>query len=99
MSTGKVQKAFDLSQEPDALRDAYGRDAIGPQACCHGGLVGGGVTYITMSARWGYFDNHGDTPRVGWDREGAQTICAIDRTLHALVTDLDQRGLLDSRWF
>lgn len=98
VATGKVQKAFDLSQEPDALRDAYGRDAIGQQALLSRRLVEAGVTYITMSARWGYFDNHGDNvPPWGGIEKGLKPILpTVDRTLHALVTDLDQRGLLNS---
>ena len=56
------------------------------------------MTYITMSARWGYFDNHGDNvPPWGGIEKGLKPILpTVDRTLHALVTDLDQRGLLDS---
>ena len=98
VSTGKVQKAFDLSQEPDALRDAYGRDNLGQQALLSRRLVESGVTFITMSARWGYFDNHGDTvlPYLGIEKGLKLLLPGIDRTLHALVTDLEQRGLLDS---
>lgn len=98
VSTGKVQKAFDLSQEPDALRDAYGRDSIGTQALLARRLVEAGVTFITTSARWGYFDNHGDTvlPYLGIEKGLKLLLPGVDRTVHTLVTDLEQRGLLDS---
>jgi hypothetical protein len=98
VSTGKVQKAFDLSQEPDALRDAYGRDSIGTQALLSRRLVEAGVTFITTSARWGYFDNHGDTvpPYLGIEKGLKLLLPGVDRTVHTLVTDLEQRGLLDT---
>lgn len=98
VTTGKVQKAFDLGLESDAIRDAYGRDAIGQQVLLSRRLVEAGVTFVTMSARWGYFDNHGDTvPPWGGIEKGLKPILpTIDRTLYALVTDLEQRGLLDS---
>ena len=98
VSTGKVQKAFNLDEEPDALRDAYGRDSIGQQALLSRRLVEAGVTFITSSARWGYFDNHGDTvpPYKGIDKGLKLLLPGVDRTIHTLVTDLEQRGLLDS---
>jgi hypothetical protein len=98
VTTGKVQKAFNLDEEPAVVRDAYGRDAIGQQALLARRLVESGVTYVTMSARWGYFDNHGDNvPPWGGIEKGLKPILpTVDRTLHALVTDLGQRGLLDS---
>ncbi len=30
--SGKVQQAFDIGREPDAMRDAYGRVSIGEKA-------------------------------------------------------------------
>jgi hypothetical protein len=98
VASGKVQKAFDLSQESDAVRDKYGRDSIGSQALLSRRLVEAGVTYVTMSAKWGYFDNHGDqVPPWGGIAKGLGPILpTVDRTMYALVTDLEERGLLDS---
>lgn len=95
---GKVQRAFDLSQEAATTHELYGRDAIGQQALLSRRLVEAGVTFVTMSARWGYFDNHGDNvPPWGGIEKGLKPILpTVDRTLHALVTDLEQRGLLES---
>jgi len=98
VSTGKVQKAFNLAEEPDALRDAYGRDSIGTQALVSRRLVEAGVTFITTSARWGYFDTHGDNvpPYLGIEKGLKLLLPGVDRTIHTLVTDLEERGLLDT---
>jgi hypothetical protein len=96
--SGKVEKAFDLNQEPDALRDAFGRDSIGEKALLARRLVESGVTYVLVSARWGYFDHHGDNvPPWGGIEKGLKPILpTVDRALHALILDLERRGLLDS---
>ncbi|HEX3726161.1 MAG TPA: DUF1501 domain-containing protein, partial [Pirellulales bacterium] len=59
VASGKVQQAFDIRQEPDALRDAYGRDSIGEKALLARRLVEAGVTFVLVSGAWGYFDHHG----------------------------------------
>ncbi len=94
----KVRDAFDLSKEPDKLRDAYGRVSIGEKALLARRLVEAGTTFVTVSGRWGYFDHHGDTvPPWGGIQKGLTPILpTIDRALSALIEDLDARGLLDS---
>lgn len=96
--SGKVEKAFRLSEEPDSVRDLYSRDSVGEKVLMARRLVEAGVTFVTVSHRWGYFDNHGDTvPPWGGIEKGLKPILpTIDRAMHALITDLDQRGLLDS---
>ncbi|MEX0677635.1 MAG: DUF1501 domain-containing protein [Pirellulales bacterium] len=95
--SGKVQKAFDVSQEPDALRDAYGRASIGEKALLARRLVEAGVTFVLVSGAWGYFDHHGDEVRWGGIEKGLTPILpSVDRVIYTLVGDLKQRGLLDS---
>lgn len=95
--SGQAAKAFDLSQESDATRDAYGRDSIGEKALLARRLVEAGVTFVHVSARWGYFDNHGDNvpPWGGIEKGLGPILPTVDRTIAKLVTDLDQRGRLD----
>lgn len=97
VTSGHAAKAFDLSQEKDSLRDAYGRDSIGEKALLARRLVEAGVTFVLVSARWGYFDNHGDNvpPWGGIEKGLAPILPTVDRTIYHLVTDLEQRGLLD----
>jgi uncharacterized protein (DUF1501 family) len=50
-----------------------------------------------FSGAWGYFDHHGDNVRWGGIEKGLKPLIPrVDRVLYALVTDLEQRGLLDS---
>ena len=95
---GKVEKSFRLNEEPDSVRDLYSRDSVGEKLLLARRLVESGVTFVTVSHRWGYFDNHGDTvPPWGGIEKGLKPILpTIDRAMHALITDLDQRGLLES---
>jgi hypothetical protein len=96
--SGKVEQAFDLNREPDSLRNTFGRDSIGGKALLARRLVESGVTFVLVSARWGYFDHHGDkVPPWGGIEKGLKPILpTVDRAMHALITDLEQRGLLDS---
>jgi hypothetical protein len=94
----KVRAAFDVSREPDKLRDAYGRVSVGEKALLARRLVEAGTTFVLVSGRWGYFDHHGDNvPPWGGIQKGLTPILpTIDRALSALIEDLDARGLLES---
>lgn len=95
--SGRVQRAFSLDEESDATRDAYGRESVGEKALLARRLVEAGVTFVVVSGAWGYFDHHGDDVRWGGIEKGLTPLLPqIDRALHGLVTDLEQRGMLDS---
>lgn len=96
--SGKAQKAFKLDEEPDVLRDRYGRDSVGEKALLARRMVEAGVTFTVVSGKWGYFDHHGDNvPPWGGILKGLTPILpTIDHALHALILDLEERGLLDS---
>jgi hypothetical protein len=95
--SGKVQKAFNVDEEPDKLREAYGRDSIGQKALLARRLVESGVTFVLVSGAWGYFDHHGDNVRWFGIEKGLKPLMPrVDRALYSLVNDLDSRGLLDS---
>jgi len=98
MLSTKVRDAFDLSREPDRVRDAYGRISVGEKALLARRLVEAGTTFVLVSGRWGYFDHHGDdVPPWGGIQKGLTPILpSIDRALTTLIQDLDGRGLLDS---
>jgi len=98
VASGKVEKAFDLNAEPDAVREQYGRDSVGEKGLLARRLVESGVTFVLVSARWGYWDHHGDNvPPWGGIEKGLKPILpTVDRTMYALINDLSQRGLLDS---
>ena len=95
--SGKVDKAFRMDDEPDSLRDAYGRSSLGEKTLLARRLVESGVSFVLVSGAWGYFDHHGDNVKWGGIVKGlTPLIPQIDRALHALIQDLAHRGLLDS---
>ena len=97
VTTAKVREAFDISTESDKLRDAYGRESMGEKALLARRLVEAGVTFVLVSGAWGYFDHHGDEVRWGGIQKGLTPLLPrVDRVIHALIGDLEQRGLLDN---
>jgi uncharacterized protein (DUF1501 family) len=95
--SGKVQQAFNRARKVGRDARRYGRDSIGEKALLARRLVEAGVTFVLVSGAWGYFDHHGDNVRWGGIVKGLKPLLPrVDRTLYALVNDLEQRGLLDS---
>jgi uncharacterized protein (DUF1501 family) len=89
ISSPKAREAFNLAAEPDAMRDAYGRNAAGMRLLLCRRLVEGGVRF--MSVVYGGWDHHVDI------RGGvAAQLPAFDQAFAALILDLERRGLLDS---
>jgi uncharacterized protein (DUF1501 family) len=94
--SGKAQQAFRLDLEPDRVRDAYGRNTFGEKILLARRLVEAGVTFVTVSPIFGYFDNHGDDVVWGGLIKGLKPMLPrLDQAVYALVTDLESRGLLD----
>jgi hypothetical protein len=79
--------AFDLSKEPQDIRDLYGNSAQGRQLLVARRLVERGVRFVQVWA--GGWDHHNDLE----DRLPASAR-EIDQPAAALLTDLKQRGLL-----
>ena len=94
--SGRAKRAFNLDEETDKMREFYGRESIGQKALLARRLVEAGSTFVLVSGAWGYFDHHGDEVRWGGIKKGLKPLMPrVDRTLNAIVTDLEQRGLLD----
>ena len=94
--SGRVQQAFNLDEETDATRDAYGRVSVGEKALLARRLVESGVTFVLVSGAWGYFDHHGDDVRWGGIEKGLKPLSPrVDQAMFALINDLEDRGLLD----
>jgi hypothetical protein len=81
--------AFDISKEPGAIRDLYGNTRQGRQLLIARRLIERGVRFVQVWA--GGWDHHEDLE----DRLPASAR-DIDGPAAALLTDLRQRGLLDS---
>jgi len=86
-------KAFDLSAEPAAAREAYGGTPFGDSCLLARRLVEAAVPFIEVNS--GGWDQHG---RIYTDaRRGIRPLSAqVDTAMSALVADLSARGLLDS---
>jgi hypothetical protein len=85
---------FDLSAEPDALRESYGGE-FGQRLLLSRRLVEGGVRFIEVSHNLGFINGTGwDTHNEGQLKQHL-LIEELDKGLAALVTDLEARKLLD----
>jgi hypothetical protein len=84
ISSPRTRDAFDISKEPDRVRANYGTMSRFLQARR---LVEAGVSVVSLLAP-GYWDTHS-----GNFRELRRLLPMLDRAIHALVTDLHERGL------
>jgi len=93
VTTAKARDAFDIMQEPEAVRASY---AGGTQFLQARRLVEAGVQVVTLTSHaetktWdlaGPWDHHGNIfPGL------RQALPALDKRLYALITDLYERGL------
>ena len=91
--TPTVRNAFDLSKESEKTRDRYGRDSVGQSALLARRLVEAGTRFVTAA---GYHANSWDTHSANDSGHRDRLAPPLDRTLSALLEDLDERGLLDS---
>jgi hypothetical protein len=89
VTSPEAQRAFDISAEPDKVRDAYGRSPFGQRALLARRLVEAGVPFVTL------YDG-------GWDHHsnifGAieKRLPPFENAMATLIEDLEQRGLLDT---
>jgi hypothetical protein len=97
LSRPKVKRAFDLSAEPDRLRDDYGRTTYGQSCLLARRLVESGVRFVTV-----YFSQSIGGNSGGWDTHGdnfnqlkKRLLPITDRAVPTLILDLQARGLLD----
>jgi len=95
--SGNVAKAFDVNREPEKIREKYGNHSFGRKSLLARRLVEAGVTFITMSDAWGHWDHHGDEVKWGGIVKGLKPMLPVfDHGVATLVSDLKERGLLDS---
>lgn len=97
MMRSKAIEAFQLDQEPDTLRDAYGRNRFGQGCLLARRLIQQGVPFVEVSLNGVQGSN-----AFGWDthQENFEAVKSLSEILDpawgTLMTDLEQRGLLDS---
>lgn len=92
----EAAKAFNLNEEKDSVRDAYGRTLFGQGCLLARRLVERGVPFVEVTL--GGVSNNG----FGWDTHGQNftQVKALSEVLDpawaSLMSDLKTRGLLDS---
>ena len=98
VSSGRARDAFDLTKEPEKLRDRYGRHTFGQGCLLTRRLIEAGTKFVQMN--WPAVAN-GDPKVDAWDTHAANfgplrdIHCPkLDSGLSALLEDMDQRGLL-----
>lgn len=86
---GESREVFNLSHEPDSVRERYGKNRLGQSCLVARRLVEAGVPFINVRT-------------TGWDTHKKHftymnsKLPMLDKAVSALLADLDARGLLDS---
>ena len=97
----RAREAFDITKEPQKMRDRYGKHEWAQKALLARRLVEAGVSFVTIDLSnhraSGTWDTHGDKfPPYGGIVSGLKPLLPVfDHLYSALITDLSERGLLD----
>lgn len=90
VSSPAARKAFDLKEEPEKLREKYGRTTLGQSALLSRRLVEAGCRFVGVdSSGW-------DTHFSCFPSLEKDLIPQADTAFSTLVSDLHDRGMLDS---
>ena len=89
ISSQEAREAFNLKAEPEALRQKYGMNQPGQRMLLARRLVEAGTRFVSLTA--GGWDHHDNIKNAM-----STTLPPVDQALATLISDLDERGLLDS---
>lgn len=92
MHSEQAKKAFQIENEPEKVRDRYGRTSLGQGVLLARRLVEAGVRFVTVSRGFNAYDHHKDI----FPLLGNTFLPELDRAYSALLEDLHQRGMIDS---
>jgi hypothetical protein len=101
MSSAKAREAFELGQEPDAVRERYGKNRFGQGCLLARRLIERDVRFVTINMFETVFNE------ITWDIHGSAPFSPIsayrdllgpmfDNAYSSLVEDFQQRGLLQN---
>jgi uncharacterized protein (DUF1501 family) len=95
--SGRAREAFSLNKESDATRERYGRNTFGQSCLLARRLVEAGTRVVEVIwPKVANSDNHSFDVHTGLsDRMKKQSGPMLDSGLSSLISDLDERGLLD----
>jgi hypothetical protein len=89
----KMRQAFDIRQESEAMRDRYGRHLFGQSVLMSRRMVEAGARFVT--AAWDCVDGYSWDSHLHCTHLEKHLLPGFDQAYSALITDLDERGLLD----
>jgi len=100
MTSEPARRAFDLTGEPEKVRERYGLTRFGQCCLLARRLIEAGVRFVTINTFITVFDE------ITWDIHGSKPFTSIqgmrdivapmyDQGYSALIEDLFQRGMLD----
>ena len=97
IASGRARNAFDLAQETEATRNLYGRNTFGQSCLLARRLVEAGTRVVEVIwPKVANSDNHSWDVHSGLPkRMKNQSAPMLDGGLSGLISDLDQRGMLD----
>lgn len=91
--SGEMAQAFDLSREPDRVRERYGRHSWGQSHLLARRLVEAGARFVTTvngpSIVW-------DTHKDNFEQMRRHLVPPMEQAFTALLDDLAERGLLET---
>jgi len=104
LGSNRTKAAFDISSEPESVRERYGNTHNGMSMLMARRLVEAGVPFVSVF--WKGNKKLAEAKNCksggGWDTHGNNFVCLkevllpeLDRCFSALLEDLEQRGLLD----
>ena len=95
--SGRARNAFDLNQESKETRDKFGRNTFGQSCLLARRLVEAGTRVVEVIwPKVANSDNHSWDVHSGLTkRMKTQSAPMLDSGLSALISDLDERGLLE----
>lgn len=83
------EKLFDISDEPQSIRDKYGPTLLGQQTLVARRLIEAGTPFVKVSRAW--WDSHGQNFETH-----LELVSELDYVMSGLLDDLKDRGLLDN---
>jgi hypothetical protein len=88
----RTKKAFAIQEEPEPVRERYGKTSLGQGALLARRLVENGVRFVTVSNGYYKWDHHAKV----FESLADKYLPELDRAFSALVNDLHERGMLDT---
>ena len=86
---GESRELFNLANEPDSVKQRYGKTRLGQSCLVARKLVEAGVPFVNVRMTgW-------DTHKKHFQKMGSM-LTTLDKAVSALLADLDSRGLLES---